>query len=280
MTVQILIKAGEYNDSVALMLVSRELTAMPGRLERLPRPCVSQNVYHQEILSEIKQQVARGNVPYAEQGDSYIGTTKPCYFIRTPVVRQIAKDWIKRHPELTPADYLDLLSSLSHGESDNEFSFIGMLLEYLPKLRKTLEPRHLDGWLDRAEGWAEVDSICQSSFTAEEMLASWKQWKSLLVSFSKSPNVHKRRASLVLLTRPVRGSADARLATLAFANVGRLKHEKDILITKAVSWLLRDLIRNHRQEVESYLRDNSDSLPKIALRETRNKLKSGRKSGK
>jgi len=40
------------------------------------------------------------------------------------------------------------------------------------------------------------------------------------------------------------------------------------------------LIKHHRQEVEDYLKDNSDSLPKIALRETRNKLKSGRKSGK
>ena len=112
------------------------------------------------------------------------------------------------------------------------------------------------------------------------MLANWKQWKSLLVSLSKSQNVHKRRASLVLLTKPVKESTDPRLARLAFANIGRLKSDKDILVTKAVSWLLRALIKYHRQEVERYLKDNSDSLPKIALRETRNKLKSGHKSGK
>ena len=78
-----------------------------------------------------------------------------------------------------------------------------------------------------------------------------------------------------MLTKPLRESADLRLARLAFANIGKLKSDKDILITSAVSWLLRALIKNHRQEVEDYLKDNSDSLPKIALRETRNKLKSG-----
>lgn len=233
------------------------------------------HVYHREILSEIRRRAAQEGAPYLEHGDRYIGTTKPCYLLKV----SIAKDWIRSHPELTPGDYLDLLNSLSQGETHNEFSLIGVLLGRLPKLRKTLEPHYLDRWLERAEGWAEVDSICQSNFTAEEMLASWRQWKSVLVSLSKSRNVHKRRASLVLLTKPVRDSADARLSKLAFANLDRLKHEKDILVTKAISWLLRELIKHHRQEVEAYLQHNADSLPKIALRETRNKLKSGRKSG-
>jgi 3-methyladenine DNA glycosylase AlkD len=238
------------------------------------------SVCHREILREIKHLAAQEGAPYVEHGDSYIGSTKPCYFIRTALVRRMAKDWIRRHPELAPADYLDLFDSLAQGESSNEFSFVGILVEYLPRTRQTLEPRHLDRWLERAEGWEEVDSICQSTFTAEEMLANWKEWKSLLVSLSKSQNVHKRRASLVLLTKPLRESADPRLARLAFANIGKLKSDKDILITKAISWLLRALIKYHRQEVENYLKDNSDSLPKIALRETRNKLKSGRKSGR
>jgi 3-methyladenine DNA glycosylase AlkD len=146
------------------------------------------SVYHREILREIKQHAAQEGAPYVDHGDSYIGTTKPCYLIRTAVVRQIAKDWIRRHPELTSADYLDLFDSLAQGESSNEFSFLGILVGYLPEFRKALEPRHLDRWLERAEGWAEVDSMRQSTFTAGEMLANWKQWKSLLVSLSNQSN--------------------------------------------------------------------------------------------
>jgi len=252
--IQTLVKTGEYHDSVAL--------------------------YHKEILQQIEKRAAEENVPLREQGDRYVGTLKPCYLLRTPVFHEVIGDWIERHPDLTCTGYLDLLDSLSRGTTYNEFISVGALLGALPQMRKMLEPRYLDRWLEHAQGWAEVDVICQPNFTAEEMLSNWKDWKNLILSFSKSQNVHKRRASLVLLTKPLRESADPRLARLAFANIGKLKSDKDILITRAVSWLLRALIKNHRQEVEDYLKDNSDSLPKIALRETRNKLKSGRKSGK
>ncbi|MBI2314815.1 DNA alkylation repair protein [Candidatus Daviesbacteria bacterium] len=35
------------------------------------------------------------------------------------------------------------------------------------------------------------------------------------------------------------------MADLAFENIDKLKAEKDVLITKAISWVLRSLIKNH-----------------------------------
>lgn len=40
---------------------------------------------------------------------------------------------------------------------------------------------------------------------------------------------------------------------------------RDVLITKAISWLLRDLIKLNRQKVDQYLTDNSILLPAIEL---------------
>jgi len=233
---------------------------------------------HKEILAQIKKRAAREHVRL-RRGDRYIGTTKPFYPLRGAVYGEIVCGWTARRPDLTPAEYRHLLDSLSRGETHNEFAFVGILLYCLPRLRKTLAPRALGGWLARAEGWAEVDCICQSNFTSDELLANWGAWKRALAAWSRSANVTQRRASLVLLTKPVRDSADARLAKLAFGNIGRLKHEKDILITKAVSWLLRALIKHHRAEVEAYLDANADTLPKIAVRETRVKLATGKKVG-
>jgi 3-methyladenine DNA glycosylase AlkD len=78
-----------------------------------------------------------------------------------------------------------------------------------------------------------------------------------------------------LLTKPLRQSDDPRLADMALMNVEKLKSEKSILITKAVSWVLRSMIKHHRTEVERYVEMNVDTLPKIAVRETRNKLVGG-----
>ena len=82
------------------------------------------------------------------------------------------------------------------------------------------------------------------------------------------------------MTKAVRESADKKLSVLSFKNIDRLKREKDVLITKAVSWLLRSLVRNNKSLVNDYLKENKNSLPKIVVRETENKIKTGKKSKK
>lgn len=109
------------------------------------------------------------------------------------------------------------------------------------------------------------------------MLADWAAWRKILQVFSRSENIHNQRASLVLLPGPVAHSADSRLAQLAFKNIDCLKGEKSILITKAISWLLRSLVRYHKRELAAYLEQNRKSLPKVAIRETERKLLTGRK---
>ena len=124
----------------------------------------------------------------------------------------------------------------------------------------------MDRWLSNRIVWCEVDSLCQSTFIADEVLKRWKEWGKLLKRFVKSENISKRRASIVLLVKACRESDDSRLSDLLFENIEKLKQEKDILITKAVSWGLRELIKNHKNEVAKYLNENIDSLPKIAIR--------------
>jgi len=78
----------------------------------------------------------------------------------------------------------------------------------------------------------------------------------------------------------LRQSDDERLSKLAFENIENLKSEKEILITKAVSWLLRSLVKFHKNEVAIYLKENKVSLPKIAYREALAKVETGRKNRK
>ena len=54
--------------------------------------------------------------------------------------------------------------------------------------------------------------------------------------------------------------------------------DRDPLISKAVSWALRELSKTHRDLVSSYVETNAVRLPAIALREVRNKLNTGLKN--
>ncbi len=235
---------------------------------------------HREIRDSIAKRAAESGSKYLPHGDNYCGSSKALYQLSTAIHHQIASEWVRCHQDLPLSEYLLVLDSLARSETTNEFWFIGSLLHRMPNIRRGISPRRVQRWLSRTEGWAEVDSICQSNFDADDLLSNWDKWRATLVATAQSENVHLRRASLVLLTKPVKDSDDARLAALAFENVERLKAEKDILITKAVSWILRALIKNHRQRVIDYLQANEATLPRIAIRETRVKLETGKKSGR
>lgn len=231
--------------------------------------------------SEIREFIAANSSaqPHAQAQTSYSGSTHIHHSINAPTLRGFVSDFHKRHKTtLKDETITDLLDALYHGDSFEERVIAGILLARLHNYRRTILLDKLDSWLDQLVGWAEVDSTCQSTFTAKEVLPRWDEWAAFLRKLVKDENVNKRRASIVLLLKTLGDSDDQRVYDLMVEQVETLKREKDLLITKAISWILRDAIKNHREAVAAYIETNRDSLPKIAVREFTTKLLSGKKS--
>jgi 3-methyladenine DNA glycosylase AlkD len=203
----------------------------------------------------------------------------PATATNVPELRAAAKIWAKKNKDMGAQEFEQVVTSLLVEPSDLKKCMGGILLGYMPKQRSQLNPAAYENWLEYTVGWAAIDAIFYGNFRAAEMLENFRNWEALIKRLSKSENINKRRASLVLLTKAVKQSGDKRLSKLAFLIIDRLKDEKSILITKAISWLLRNLVQWNRQDVEKYLSSNKSHLPKIAIRETLNKLRTGRKSG-
>ena len=232
------------------------------------------NPHHLQLIKIFKEnQTIQENNDWVKK---YLGTSKKFYNLKAGVRIKAVKEYLKSQ-DFSFVDLEDLLISLSYSLSAEEIFTISQILTMYPKFRHQLDPRLLETLLARVEGWAETDTICQMCFTADDLLENWPAWKKALIQFTKDPNIHKRRASLVLLTKPTRQSDDSRLSDLAFAITDKLKGEKEILITKAVSWILRSLIKHHKQEVADYLITNENTLPRIAIREVKSKLLTGKK---
>lgn len=230
---------------------------------------------HKEIVDEFKRYDA-GKSGYLNLS-TYLGTQNKLYYLKNAQERQIAKDFLSRHKTITESQFLDLLNALYSGKSFNERTFGTKLLAYKKSFKYLFTPERVFEWLGGLSGWYEVDSLCQSTFTAQDILGDWESWSKAISSMSSDKSISRRRASLVLLCKSVRGSDDSRLANLAFNNLDRLKGEKDILVSKAVSWLLRDLIKHHRIRVSQFLVDNQAVLPKFVIKEVSNKLTYGTK---
>lgn len=231
---------------------------------------------HKELLQLIEQ--ASGTPTKHTFLDNYLGNANPRYSINMPTLRSIARAWMKECRDLSASQLAALLTSLVQGKSSTEKMMVGVLLDCSTLAQRKFKPQLFDKWLNHLTGWAEVDGACTGKYSRTEIPAQWKEWSKLLVKFSKSKNINKRRASIVFLCAPSRYAADPQLAALAFKNIDMLKHEKDVLITKAISWVLRSMIKQYKAKVAAYVEKNKSSLPAIAVRETFVKLKTGRKT--
>ena len=232
---------------------------------------------HQEIIKKLDDLSSKGDSKDRAWVQKYLGTNKPTRCIKTGDIIKVAKN-ISKEYEFDKNSLVNLLDlTYSKATTFEEMAIAASLLGALPKIKPQIDPESLDNWLSHTVGWAETDVLCQSNFTADDLLKNWNKWQKFLRYLAKSGNIHKRRASMVLLCKSLRQSDDSRLMNLAFEQIEKLKHEKEILVTKAVSWLLRSLVKFHPQELSEYLKNNQATLPKIAYRETSSKLLTGKK---
>lgn len=236
------------------------------------------NSHHRDLLALIQEN--SGAATQHTFLDSYLGNSHPRYPINAPTLRLIAREWSRDHKKMDAADFQKTLTSLIHGESATEKTMAGMLLDLSTSGQRKFDPVCFEEWLDHLIGWAEVDTVCTGDYTITAIPENFSSWKKILVRLSKSKNINKRRASIAFLCSPLRRVKDGRLADLALENVDRLKHEKEILITKAISWVLRSMVTHYRGLLEAYLKENQMHLPPVAVRETLTKLKTGKKTVK
>ncbi len=231
---------------------------------------------HKKILITIKARSGKATAFTAS--DAYLGTSHPRYPINVPTMRSLAKEWLRENAGMDVKTFLAVLTSLIQGKSCTEKLVAGLLLNLAKGDLRAIDPHLLVQWLGHLEGWVEIDTLCTGSFAAAEIPRQWPAWKKIVHDLSRSPNINKRRASLVLLCTPLRKSDDPRLLPAALKNIDRLKGEKGVIITKAISWVLRCGVVHHKAAIKKYVDLNEDTLPKIAVRETRMLITTGRKT--
>jgi 3-methyladenine DNA glycosylase AlkD len=252
------------------------------RRRRSPEPRAQRLLHHRVLIASLEKH--RRNRAHSQANDSYLSSGHRYYDVSVPTLRTLAKAWLNENGGIPDVEFLTVLDSLYRGKSYEEKVLASILLSYHRTGPGTIGPKLLDGWLDHLVGWAEIDSLCvcwssaaRRNFTDDEILADWNQWARFIRKLSRDKNINKRRAALVFLTAPLRYSEDKRLAALAFEVIEKLKSERHIIITKAVSWLLRSMVQHHKRGVAAYVRENRHSLPAIAVRETARKITTGRK---
>lgn len=233
-------------------------------------------------------------LPRVNRDEQYSGSQRAHYGIRVPQLQGVVRAWLRAHPGLTRGQWLATLDALyGLGEAAAEAAVIedrllaGLLLSRANRLRVQagFPLERLRAWLGQLEGWVEVDTTCQATFSLAEMRAQWDAWEQLLRQLADSANINLQRAALVLPIGALRESpAEPRLLPLALELARQVnakasvQTERDKRVVKALSWVLRESCKQYAPQIAAFLAQEGESLPASVRRETRIKLETGVKN--
>jgi 3-methyladenine DNA glycosylase AlkD len=201
------------------------------------------------------------------------------YGVRTPHRREIARDWRRARGDVVFDDLLPVVEMLWNGDSQEERAMAMELLNQYPHHIPSLTWDHFERWRFQVDNWVLADGL-GSTVLGPWLAASPDDRLDYLWYLIETEHTWSRRGALVATTPINDGRADSTLPDMTLELIERVKEERDPMITKAVSWVLRVLIKKHADRVSDYLEKNRDVLAAHVVREVTNKLRTGLKSGK
>lgn len=208
-----------------------------------------------------------------------IMTALPFYGVSLGDLRSLARRWHRRYPEANPGDVAALADALWSRGVREEMVLAALLHGHDRKAREGFGLRTVDRWVRSIDNWETADAVGAS------LLAPWvaddpERGYRTLDLLSRRRNPWARRLALVGCLGTGRTSEAARWWPRVESLVLRASGDREGGIPKAVSWVLRVHTARCPDRVAALLARHAPVLPAIAVRETRNKLETGTKSGK
>ncbi len=233
----------------------------------------------EEIIKQLKpladSRYAESIDYFAPQTPTEEGGTWTSIGVRVPVLRRFEKPLFKQLK--TDDDYRTLINFTDEafGRRIREPAVIGV--EGLCHLKKYWTRELLDHvrrWIPLLSGW-EITDLLGGRLLGEMILMNIIKVDDLL-EYRDFPSIWGRRIMIVAMVPALRkghGDVDRYLEILS-----EYKDSRHKMITKAVSWALREATKSHPDKIKTFIRKHQSGLHPLILREVRNKLQTGMKN--
>lgn len=197
--------------------------------------------------------------------------------VNNPNLRQILRE-IKATVKGRPAKEIISLAHDFHQQGVFELHWLAYeLLGRSKKTLRALTSQDIDQLNTRIDNWVLTDVFCGKilGFAWQSGLLD----DTYFLALQQSEDVWQRRIAVVATTAlntPANGGQGAPNRTLLLCQGAVTDHHP--MITKAVSWALRSLIKWDRTAVEDFLQTHEDQLASLVVREVHKKLTTGHKN--
>lgn len=195
---------------------------------------------------------------------------------RTAERRRVIRKWLRDHRTWPFATIVRLAELFWLGDPRDEaipIELLGLSRRHIASLSSSFFER----WRKPLCTWHDTDGL--GIYVFGPWLAADAARVRTLQKLIQARDRCSRRLALVG-TVTLNRQGQTAIPQLTLKLVDAVAHERDPLITKAVSWALRELTKTHADVVKQYVEKNADRLPAIAVREVRMKLRTGLKNPK
>jgi 3-methyladenine DNA glycosylase AlkD len=230
----------------------------------------------QYLINQIRQNADSGYQKALSRG---IPTSLKVYGLRVVDIRKITRTWQRAHQAVSPEDLLSLVEAMWDGESREERMVALELLQQYPRWIPDLTWARFECWRRDLDNW-ELTDVLGVAVLGPWVLGDPDTRAEHLWDLVADEDVWSRRLALVSTIGLNRARKNVSFPALTLELIDQVKEERHPMISKAVSWMLRDMIKEHPDQVVGYLDENRDVLAAQVVREVSNKLKTGLKSGK
>jgi 3-methyladenine DNA glycosylase AlkD len=229
----------------------------------------------QHLLEQIRQ---HADPEHQATVGRVVPTGLKVYGLRVPQLRGIVRAWVRDHEQMACDDLVALVEALWSGDSREEWMLFTYLLEHYKHCAPDLTKGHFERWRRSLDNWEMTDGL--GWVLAFWLLGDPDTRLDYLWDLIADEDVWSRRLALVATATINRGHTGFTIPNLTLELIDRVKEERHPMITKAVSWALREMTKSHPDQVAAYLEENREVLAAHVVREVNNKLRTGVKREK
>jgi 3-methyladenine DNA glycosylase AlkD len=208
-----------------------------------------------------------------------IGTGLPFFGVGVGDLRRLARAWHRANPGASPEEVVALAENLWSRAVREEMVLAVLVSGRDRRYRSLFGGETAERWSRLIDNWETADTL------GTGLLGPWVADDPgvrfpILEALAGNPNPWCRRLSLVGCIALARQDGAATWWPRVSDLVLRLAGDKEAAIPKAISWVLRENTRHCAPQVETLLEEQRSKLPAIAVREARNKMATGYKTGR
>ena len=227
---------------------------------------LDKNKYTKEVEDTLTRLSLNNDKQKVDKLKKYIGTQHHVHGLTSAIQVDVYKSGFSFTKNSIEEDF-EIFNAIYHQSPSFEgknlaFIFLNKHHKHIPVATQL---QILPLWVEKLDNWAHSDSLSKYLTRLLENKTSHKELLSILKTWNSSPNLWKRRQSLISLYYYARTKTEFINYEISEKLILNLLLDKEYYVQKAVGWALRESFNAYPKQTFAFIEHNIKSISSVAF---------------